>query len=155
MTRRTAITRRWPIIGLTMLSSAAYAQSIGPGGGSGISASSSNTFTAPQTFSGQIISTGSPPTIASGACGATSNGAVVAGSTNQSGNITIGAASTTTCTVSWSSTLTAPNACVFFPANAAAAAAGTTVARVGAPSSTGVVLTGSVLAGANYSYICL
>ncbi len=108
------------------------------------------------TLSGQLVSTTGLPTIASGACGTTTNGAVVAGSTNQSGNITIGAAATTTCTISWSATLSvAPNACVFFPANAAAAATGTTVARTGAPSTTQVVLTGSALANANYSYICL
>lgn len=105
---------------------------------------------------GQFISSAGTPTIASGACGTTTNGAVVAGSTNQSGNITIGSAATTTCTLTWSATLaTAPNACVFFPANAAAAATGTTVARTGAPSTTQVVLTGSALASSNYSYICL
>lgn len=106
--------------------------------------------------SGQITSTAGLPTIASGACGATTNGAVVSGSTNQSGQITIGSAATTTCTISWSATLAvAPNACVFFPMNAAAAATGTTVARVGAPSTTQVVLTGSALANANYAYVCL
>lgn len=106
--------------------------------------------------SGQITSTTGLPTIASGACGATTNGAVVSGSTNQSGQITIGSAATTTCTISWSGTLAvAPNACLFFPMNAAAAATGTTVARVGAPSTGGVVLTGSALANANYAYICL
>jgi hypothetical protein len=105
---------------------------------------------------GQIISTAGTPTIASGACGTTTNGAVVSGSTNQSGQITIGAAATTTCTISWSATLTvAPNACVFFPMNATAAATGTTVARAGAPTATNVVLTGSALANANYAYLCL
>lgn len=107
-------------------------------------------------FSGQITSTAGLPTIASGACGATTNGAVVAGSTNQSGQITIGSASTTTCTISWSATLAAaPNACVFFPMNATAAATGTTVARIGAPTTGGVVLTGSALANSNYAYLCL
>jgi hypothetical protein len=105
---------------------------------------------------GQITSTTGLPTIASGACGTTTNGAVVMGSTNQSGQITIGAAATTTCTISWSATLAvAPNACVFFPMNAAAAATGTTVARAGAPSTGGVVLTGSALANSNYAYMCL
>lgn len=106
--------------------------------------------------SGQITSTTGLPTIASGACGATTNGAVVSGSTNQSGQITIGSAATTTCTISWSATLAVvPNACVFFPMNAAAAATSTTVARVGAPTNTQVVLTGSALANANYAYVCL
>jgi hypothetical protein len=113
------------------------------------------TFTGTQTFSGQILSTTGTPTIASGACGTTTNGAVVMGSTNQSGQITIGAAATTTCTISWSATITAPNACVFFPMNATAAATGTTVARVGAPTATNVVLSGSALANSNYAYMCL
>lgn len=106
--------------------------------------------------SSQITSTAGLPTIASGACGATMNGAVVAGSTNQSGSITIGSATTTTCTISWSATLAiAPNACVFFPMNATAAATGTTVARSAAPTTGGVVLTGSALASSNYGYVCL
>lgn len=105
---------------------------------------------------GQLTSTTGTPTISSGACGTGSNGAVVAGSTNQSGQITIGASATTSCTISWSTTLAvAPNACVFFPMNATAAATGTTVARVGAPSTTQVVLSGSALASANYAYMCL
>jgi hypothetical protein len=115
-----------------------------------------NTHSGTETFSNQIISTAGLPTIASGACGTTTNGAVISGSTNQSGSITIGAAATTTCTITWSATLAiAPNACVFFPMNAAAAATGTTVARSGIPSTTQVVLTGAALANANYGYICL
>lgn len=107
-------------------------------------------------LSGQLVSTTGLPTIASGACGATTNGAVVAGSTNQSGNITIGSATTTTCTLGWSATLAVvPNACVFFPANAAAAATGTTVAYVSSVTNAHVILTGSALANANYGYICL
>lgn len=116
----------------------------------------SNTWGGNQVVAGQIFSTTGLPTIASGACGATTNGAVVSGSTNQSGQITIGSAATTTCTISWSGTLAqAPNACVFFPMNAAAAATGTTVARVAAPTTGGVVLSGSALANANYAYVCI
>lgn len=108
------------------------------------------------SFPEQIVSTAGLPTIAGGACGAGANGAVVAGSTNQSGNITIGAAPTTTCALSWSATLaTAPSACVFFPANATAAVTATTAARTGAPSTSGVTLTGTALASANYSYFCM
>jgi hypothetical protein len=109
------------------------------------------------TFSGQIVVTGQGlPTIASGACGTTTNGAVVAGSTNQSGSITIGSAATTTCTISWSATLaSAPKACTFFPMNATAAATGTTVAYNDAPTTTAVVLHGSALASSNYGYVCL
>lgn len=110
---------------------------------------------ATNTFSGQIITTAGLPTIASGACGTTTNGAVVAGSTNQAGSITIGAAATTTCTISWSATLaSAPKACVFMAMNAAAIAA-TTLPFVSAPSTAGVVFNGAVLASTNWSYICI
>ena len=86
---------------------------------------------ATNTFSGMIVSSAGLPTIASGACGATTNGAVVAGSTNQTGSITIGAAGTSTCTVSFSATLgAAPKACIIQPANSAAAAVGTTAAYI-------------------------
>ena len=113
----------------------------------------SNTFSGTTTFSAQILSTFGTPTIASGACGATTNGSVAG--TNQSGLISIGSATTTTCTVSFSTTITAPNACVLFPANAAAAATGTTVARVSSIGTTNFVVTGSALANANYYYHCL
>jgi hypothetical protein len=106
--------------------------------------------------SGQITSSAGLPTIASGACGATTNGAIVAGSTNQSGRITIGAAATTTCTVSFSGTLaSAPKSCVLFPMNATAAATGTTVAYISTITTSSFTLTGTVLASANYAYICL
>ena len=118
--------------------------------------SGANTYSGVSTFSGQMLSTTGLPTIASGACGTSTNGAVVAGSTNQSGNITIGATATTTCTVSFSATLgTAPNACMITPANAAAAATGTTVARVSSITTSQFVITGSALANANYAYLCL
>ena len=108
------------------------------------------------TFSGQLRSTAGLPTIASGACGTTTNGAIVAGSTNQSGQITIGAAATTACTISFSATLPfAPKICVITPMNAAAAAQGTTIAYVDAPTTAGFVINGSALASANYGYICL
>lgn len=93
------------------------------------------------------------PTIASGACGTGTNG-TIAGS-NASGLITIGAVATTSCAVSFSATLAAaPNACQITPANAAAAATGTTVARVGAPSTSGFTITGSALANTVYGYSC-
>ena len=112
------------------------------------------TFTA-LNFTGQLLPTGGVPTIASGDCGTSTNGAVVAGSTNMSGSITIGATATTTCKITFAAGLTvAPKACVFFPMNATAAATGTTVARVGAPTLTDVTLTGSALASSNYAYHC-
>lgn len=106
------------------------------------------------TFS-QIISGGGLPTIASGACGTGTNGAVVAGSTDQSMKITIGAAATTTCTISFSATLSpVPKSCVFSPMNAAAIAAGA-LPFIAAPSGTGVVLSGSVLASTNWAIHCM
>jgi len=112
-----------------------------------------NTNSGLNTFSGQIVSTFGTPTIASGACGTGTNGSI--SGTNQSGSITIGASATTTCTISFSTTITAPGACLIFPGNATAAATGTTVARVGTPSATAWVVTGSALANTVYSYICL
>lgn len=113
-----------------------------------------NTWSGTQTYSAQIVSTFGTPTIASGACGATTNGAIVAGSTNQSGQFTIGAATTTSCTISFSTTITAPDMCVFSPMNAAAIAS-TTLPRIAAPTTAGFVFTGSVLASTNWGYICL
>jgi hypothetical protein len=135
--------------------SAAYVNT-GTSGGTVPLLNGNNIFSGTSTFSNQIISASGTPTIASGACGTGANGAVVLGSTNQSGSITIGASATTTCTISWSATLaTAPNACVFFPMNATAAATGTTLARNSAPTTSQVVLTGGALANANYGYVCL
>lgn len=113
-----------------------------------------NTTPGKGTFS-QLNSSGGLPTIASGACGTTTNGAVVAGSTNQSIKITIGAAATTVCTISFSATLSpVPKSCVFSPMNAAAIAA-TTLPFIAAPSAAGVVFSGAVLANTNWSLICL
>lgn len=115
-----------------------------------------NTFIGTNTFQSQIIPAYGTPTIASGACGTTTNGTLAADSTNQSGLLQIASASTTVCTISFSATLAAaPLACVLFPANAAAAATGTTVARVSSITTGGWVLTGSALANANYYYHCL
>jgi hypothetical protein len=102
---------------------------------------------------GQIVLPGSVPTIASGACGTTTNG-TISGS-NQAGKITIGSATTTACAVSFSATLTvAPVSCTFSPANATAAAIGTTVPYISAISTGGFTLTGSVLASTNWYYQC-
>lgn len=104
--------------------------------------------------SGQIRSTAGAPSIASGNCGTGTNGSVTG--TNQSGTITVGATATTTCQIDFSTTLAAaPNACVLFPANATAAATGTTVARVSAITTAHFIVTGSALASANYYFVCL
>lgn len=114
------------------------------------------TFTGDQTISGMLVSSAGLPTIASGTCGATTNGTVVAGSTNQAGNINIGSAATTTCTIAFSATLgAAPKSCVIQPTNAAAAAVATTIAYVSSITTGHFVITGTALANANYSYICL
>lgn len=74
------------------------------------------------------IGNAGPPTIASGACGTTTNGTITAGSTNSSFEINIGAAATTTCTVSFTTAFpVAPKTCVFSPGSAGAAALGTTI----------------------------
>ena len=104
--------------------------------------------------SGQITSTAGAPTITSGECGAAANGTV--SGTNQAGKVTIGAAATTACTVKFSTTLAAiPKSCVLFPANAAAAAAATTVAYVSSITAAQFVITGSALASTAYNFICL
>ncbi len=114
---------------------------------------------APGTFTtltaNQVIPAAGLPTIASGACGATTNGAIVAGSTNQSGSFTIGAAATTTCTVAFSATLSvAPKACTFSAMNAAAAAV-TVLPFMSAPTTGGFVFNGAVLANTNWAYHCI
>lgn len=104
--------------------------------------------------SGQITSSAGAPTIASGGCGTGTNGTVAG--TNQAGKVTIGAAATTACTVRFSATLGAiPKACVLFPANAAAAATGTTVAYVSSITAAQFVITGTALANTVYGFICL
>ena len=104
-------------------------------------------------ISGPLTSTYGVTTIASGACGATTNGTVAG--TNASGLITIGSASTTSCTVSFSATLAvAPNACLVMAANAAAIAA-TTLPYISAITTGHFVLTGAVLGSTNWYYLCL
>lgn len=104
------------------------------------------------TFS-QISMGAGLPTIASAACGTGTNGAVVAGSTNQSGSITIGAVATATCTISFSSARSpAPKACVISAENAAAAAA---AAAVSLPSTTQFIITATALANTNWAFHCL
>jgi hypothetical protein len=95
------------------------------------------------------------PTIASAACGALTNGAVVAGSNDQAMSITIGAAATTSCAITFAGTwATAPRACMFTPANATAAAQGTTLAYVSSITATTLTITGAALANANYYIHC-
>ncbi len=112
------------------------------------------TQTGLQSFSGQILSIAGTPTIGSGNCGVTTNGTVVAGSTNQSGQITIGVNAATTCIINFSTTITAPHACVVTPMNAKGATV-TTLMFAAAPTTTQFSITGAVLASTNWQYICL
>ena len=95
------------------------------------------------------------PTVSAGACGAGSNGSIASGSVNQSGQVDIGASATTFCVVTFVPALTStPDACILFPQNATAAAAGTTVARVATATNAGFGIVGSALANANYWWHC-
>lgn len=107
------------------------------------------------TTSTVSFSQGGTPTIASGACGTGTNGTIGAGSTDQSGFVTIGAVATTSCTVSFHTTLqVAPTTCVITPGNATAVGA-TVLAWVAAPSTASWVINGSVLANTVFRYICI
>lgn len=91
------------------------------------------------------------PTIASGACGATTNGAVAGD--NQSGKVTIGSATTAACAVGFSATQNqAPHAVVLTPANAAAAALGAASPYVSALSSAGFTFSAAALADTTWYY---
>lgn len=112
------------------------------------------TFSGNETFSGQIIPAYGTPTIASGACGATTNGTLAAGSTNQSGEIIIASASTASCTVSFSATLSAaPLACIVGAGNSQASTE-ITAAYVSAITTGHFVLTGTTLASTDWYYHC-
>ena len=116
--------------------------------------SGNNMHSGTETFSSQIIPAYGTPTIASGACGATTNGTLAAGSTNQSGEVIIASATTTTCTVSFSTTLAAaPLACVLQAGNAQAA---TELANeyISAITTGHFVITGTALASTSYYYHC-
>jgi len=117
-----------------------------------------NTYSGTATFSSQIIPAYGTPTITSGNCGATTNGSLAAGSTNQSGQVQIGSANTTTCTINFSTTLSAaPLACTIEPANGTAASVATTGAYVSSISTTTFVITGNAnsLKSSNYYYHCI
>ena len=106
-------------------------------------------------LTGQLVPTFGTPTIASGACGSTTNGTLAAGSVNQSGEVIIASATTTSCTISFSTTLAAaPKACVLEPGNAQAA---TELANsyVSAITTGHWVITGTALASTDYYYHCI
>lgn len=102
------------------------------------------------TVAGQFITGSGTPTIASGACGATTNG-TIAGD-NQSGKITIASATTTSCAVSFSATFAAaPNAVVLTAASSASAGQVANV-YVSALSATGFTVTGTALASTSWYF---
>ena len=111
-------------------------------------------FSAAGPFSGVVVTSGAIPTIASGACGATTNGTLAAGSRTNSGQVVIGAASTTVCTVTFAAALPAAPFCTIYPSNAAASAT-TVLAYVSSNTVNGFVITGSILANTDFNYICL
>lgn len=100
---------------------------------------------------GQMWDSTGVPTIASGACGATTNG-TIAGD-NMVGKITIGAAATATCAPTFSGTLpNAPHAVILTPANAAAAALGAAAPFISALSTAGFTFQAAALANTNWYY---
>jgi hypothetical protein len=91
------------------------------------------------------------PTIASGACGALTNGTIAAGSNDQGMIVEIGAAATTSCAISFGATwATRPRSCVFSPHNAAAAAAPASLIW----NTTTITLAGAALANTEYTIAC-
>ena len=91
------------------------------------------------------------PTIASGACGTGTNGTIAANGNDQSFEVLIGSAATTTCTITFASAFTtAPRAAALTPADAAAAAVGTTVDYISTLNTTTLVITGAALANTQY-----
>lgn len=111
---------------------------------------------APGTIDNMIVNPApGTPTIASGACGTGTNGAVVAGSTNQSGQVAIGASAATACVVTFAAgTSFSPKSCTISPMNAGAADSATAGGFVKAPTSTGFEIDGLALASTNWSYQC-
>jgi len=99
------------------------------------------------------VSTAFTPTIASGACGTGTNGTI--SGTDQDGKVTIGAASTTSCAITFGSSTWAsgPNACVITPATSASAAV-TVLPYISAIATTGFTLSGAVLASTSFYYHC-
>lgn len=101
-----------------------------------------------------IVPGGASPTIATNACGTTSQG-VISG-TDMAGVVTVGTTGVTACAVLFAVThVNTPKQCSLTPANATAAATGTTLAYISAVSATGFTITGSALASAKYNYLCM
>jgi hypothetical protein len=114
---------------------------------------STNTTYAGDIDAGQHFRIGGSgtPTIATNACGATTQGSIAAGGNDQSFELTIGTAGVTTCTVTFASAFTTvPRGVQLTSANATAANTGLTLDYVSSVSTTQIVIVGSALAGASY-----
>lgn len=114
----------------------------------------SGDFSVGATTGNVRVGTGSVPTIASGACGTGTNGTLAAGSRSNAGTVQIGAATATTCTVVFATSMTTAPVCVFSPADSAGVGA-TVLAYISANTTGGFVITGTALANVNLNYICL
>lgn len=127
---------------------------IGTGGAAPITFATTSVAVATIDATGHLRLSGSAvPTIASGACGTGTNG-TISGS-DQSGQITIGAAATSACAVSFGSAFTAaPRACVFAAASAGSAAT-TVLPFISAISTGGFTLSGTLLANTAWYYSCI
>lgn len=99
------------------------------------------------------LATGTTPTVGSNACGSTTQGTI--SGTDQAFTLTVGTASVTSCTVTFGSAFATAPVCVFAPANAAAAAQGTTAAYLSSTSTTTFVLAGTALASTKYTVHCM
>ncbi len=119
---------------------------------------SSSVFGGLTTFTGQFFPAFGTPTISTGTCGFGTNGTLATSSVNQSGKIVIGASATTSCSVSFSQTLTqTPIACTFAPAGAPVALAATwqiSSVNIQTISNTQFTLAGNALASTNWYYHC-
>jgi hypothetical protein len=101
-----------------------------------------------------ILGNALSPTIASGACGAGTNGVVVTGNDHRF-NISIGAAATTSCQITFDAAWSyIPTHCSATPMNAAAAAWGTNGLYQSAISTTSVTFTGAALASTDWGFHC-
>jgi hypothetical protein len=129
-------------------------KSVTTANGMRLSAANTIDFDTNSTSAGQTDSTQhwrlggtASPSIASGACGATTNGTLSAAANDHAGEIIIGAATTTTCAVTFSSSYaTAPRAVLLTPA------VGTVAPTVSALSASGFTIAATALASTSFYY---
>ena len=122
-------------------------------GPSTLKADFNSTHTGDWTFTmsaGSIQIASTQPTVASNACGATTQGVITSGSTNNSGSVTVGTAAVTSCTVTFGGgTLSAaPKACIVQANNVLS------LPYVSSIATTGFTITQVSTASDLISYIC-